>query len=187
MCPSGQWATQRTTTVCLLQEATKCCPTETPQPASPRPPQAWSASPRWGRLESHQAPLHATNPHQTGVCVCVCLWSFVLRGSPPSLLSSWLNMSHITHDNCVFYAWVWRIRLNNVARSDLQLDVYKHSVSWSKDLLCGWLFLAAWWLITSHPTRKNALFSCHQDVKRKLKFFSAQSNPNIFFRACFGF
>lgn len=41
------------------------------------------------------------------VCVggCVCVWSFVFRGSPPSLLSSWLNMSHITHDDCVFLCW----------------------------------------------------------------------------------
>lgn len=83
LCPPGQWAIQRTTTVWVLQEASGCYPTETPQPASPRPPPAWSASPRWGHLESLQVPLYATDLHPTGVCV----WSlFSELSSVPSLI-----------------------------------------------------------------------------------------------------
>ena len=157
--PPGQWATLRTTTVCLLQEATECCPTETPQPASPRPPLAWSASPPWGRLESHQGPSYATNPHLTGLCVFFCFPT-----SPLSLLWSWLNMSDMTHNATLHFVCSSRIisvlktRLNSVVWSGLQLDVYEHTVS-QKDLLCGWLFLTVWRLITSRPTRKMCFYS----------------------------
>lgn len=102
LCISGRSATQRTTTACLLQEATG--PTETPQPASPLLPPAWSVSPRWDHLESHRAPLCATNLHPTGVCGCVVFYS---ASSPLSLVWSWSNMSGFTR-KC-FVCWRWNI------------------------------------------------------------------------------
>lgn len=63
---SGPSATQRTTTTYHLLAATECCLTETPLPASHRPPLAWWASPPWGHLESHRGPLCATNLLLTG-------------------------------------------------------------------------------------------------------------------------
>lgn len=95
-------------------------------------------------------------------CVCVCVLFFF--PTSPSLLWSWLNMSDMTHNTTLHFVCSSRIisvlttRLNSVVWSSLQLDVYEHTVS-QKDLLCGWLFLTVWRLITSRPTRKMCFYS----------------------------
>lgn len=68
--------------------------------------------------------------------------------------------------------------MNNVARLSLQREMCKHTVSQRKDLLCGWLFLSVWRLITSHPTRKSCSFNCQQYPEQKLKISSSNQVLN---------
>lgn len=71
------------------------------------------------------------------------------------------------------------IRLNNVVCSDLPSGLKEHTVFQREDLLCGWLFLTAWCLITSLPAR-FFFFNHQQTVKRK-----TQISPHIFFPSAF--
>lgn len=50
---------------------------------------------------------------------------------------------------------------------DLQLSLEEHTVFQREDLLCGWLFLTAWCLITSLPARPFFFLNHQQNVKQK--------------------
>lgn len=50
---------------------------------------------------------------------------------------------------------------------DLQLRLEEHTVFQREDLLCGWLFLTAWCLITSLPARLFFFLNHQQNVKQK--------------------
>lgn len=71
------------------------------------------------------------------------------------------------------------IRLNNVACSDLPSGLKEHTVFQREDLLCGWLFLTAWCLITS-LTARIFFFNHQQTVKRKNPNFSTHFFPSAF-------
>lgn len=48
-------------------------------------------------------------------------------------------------------------------------SLQEHTVFQREDLLCGWLFLTAWCLITSLPARVFFFFNHQQNVKQKKK------------------
>lgn len=71
-----------------------------------------------------------------------------------SVCFSQRSVSDVTHKHSFVCSWwimsVYKMRLTNA--SGLQLDVYEHTVSLRKDLVCGRRFPTVWRLITSHQT-----------------------------------
>lgn len=51
--------------------------------------------------------------------------------------------------------------------------------------MCGWLFLTAWWLITSHPTRKKCFIQPPSGCQTETEILLCSVKSKHLFRACF--
>lgn len=97
-----------------------------------------------GATWNHTRPLHTLQTLPRQVCA-LCLFFLALLQR---------SVSDVTHKHSFVCSWwimsVYKMRLTNA--SGLQLDVYEHTVSLRKDLVCGRRFPTVWRLITSHQT-----------------------------------